>query len=72
MGYRVTGWNEFHEGWLAYLFGEPRDNRQSDGWLCGFDCAAESALDTVRGAFVAMRELDQVRVVRSKIARVPA
>lgn len=39
---RVTGWNSFYDGWLAYLFGEPFDSATDGAWKEGWKMALET------------------------------
>jgi hypothetical protein len=40
----VRGYNEFYDGWLAWLFHVPRDETKSDVWKDGWDMAAETGI----------------------------
>lgn len=64
MSLTVSGFNEFHEGWLAFLLGEPkRPDGEFYGFGEGWDMASETpSIATVAGIIRKMRSLDQVTV----------
>ena len=44
MAKEITFYNDFREGWLAYILGEDYDSKQSDSWKEGWDTAMETKI----------------------------
>lgn len=44
MAFKISGWNDFYEGYLARCFEQPADrSKKSDGWIVGWKTANETS-----------------------------
>lgn len=42
MAYKIAGYNEFYEGWLARVLEQPRDESKTEDWQDGWEMADET------------------------------
>jgi len=52
---KIQGWNDFYDGWIAYLIGFDKDDTKNDAWKEGWDTANETdcvkeTSDIIRGS----------------------
>jgi hypothetical protein len=40
---KIRGWNEFYDGWLAWVLMQPHDIAKSDAWKDGWEMGQETS-----------------------------